>query len=133
MVAAFHAEDGYETDAAHRETALAPLLEGSPHGCVWLIGPRNAPVGYIIVSFGWSVELGGLEGFVDEFFIRPGVRGRGVGTEVLNRLIPQLESNGLCALHMEVLADKPRLLRLYEKAGFRLRDGFVLMTRTARR
>ena len=74
MVAAYHAEEAIESDEAHRRAALEPLLEGSPHGAIWMIGPQMAPVGYIAVSFGWSIELGGLDGVLDEFWIREKVR-----------------------------------------------------------
>lgn len=131
MVAAFHAETGLDSTPEHRETAILPLLEGSPLGCAYLIGPRRAPIGYIVISFGWSLELGGMDGFIDEFFVRPGVRGRGVGGEVLTGLLPQLESAGLRALHLEAASDQPELHRLYKRAGFKMRDGYHLMTRTA--
>ncbi|MDU8945668.1 GNAT family N-acetyltransferase [Ovoidimarina sediminis] len=130
MVTACHDYEDIESDDARREAALAPLLEGSPLGCVYLVGPRRAPVGYIVITFGWSVEFGGMEGFIDEFFIRENVRGRGMGSEVLLKLIPQLESAGLMALHLEASQDRPRLQKLYARAGFRLRDGYALMTRT---
>lgn len=132
MLAACHDEAGFETDAEHRAAALAPLLEGSPLGCVYLVGPRNAPIGYIAFSFGWSLEFGGMDGFVDEFYIRRGVRGRGVGAEVLATLVPQLEGAGLKALHIEAPDEHPRLQRLYARAGFTACEGSHLMTRVAR-
>ena len=70
MVAAYHTFEGIDSDEIHRRDALLPLLEGSPHGAVWLIGPKMAPVGYVAASFGWSIELGGMGGFVDELWIR---------------------------------------------------------------
>ena len=79
MVASYHAFEGIESDEIRRHAALEPILDGSPHGAIWLIGPQMAPVGYIAVSFGWSIELGGLDGVVDEFWIREAVRGRGMG------------------------------------------------------
>jgi len=133
MVAAYHAHEGIATDEAHRRSALVPLLDGSPHGAVWLIGMARAPVGYIVVTFGWSVELGGMEGFVDEFFIREAVRGRGMGSEVLASLLPELTRAGLRALHLEVATGNAGALRLYERHGFALRDGYHLMTWTAPR
>lgn len=131
MVAAFHQETGIFSTPEHRAAAIEPLLEGSPLGCAYLIGPRRAPIGYIVISFGWSVELGGMDGFIDEFFVRPGVRGRGVGSEVLGALLPKLEGAGLKALHLEAVADQPALKRLYGRAGFKMRDGYHLMTRSA--
>ncbi|MEO0379092.1 MAG: GNAT family N-acetyltransferase, partial [Pseudomonadota bacterium] len=104
LVTAFHAEAGIETDEATRAEGLRPLLEGSPLGAAYLIGPPRAPIGYIAVSFGWSLEFGGMDGFVDELFIRPGVRGRGVASEVLLTLPRALADVGLKALHLEVNA-----------------------------
>ena len=131
MVAAYHAEEGIESDAAHRRAGLGPLLQGSPLGAVYLIGPRAAPVGYIVISFGWSLEFAGMDGYVDELWIRPGVRGRGLGSEVLAALIPALEAAGLKALHLEAGTENAGAHRLYARHGFVLRDGFHLMTRTA--
>ncbi len=133
MVAAYHEEEGITSDDEHRQAALGPLLEASPMGCVYLIGPRRAPIGYLAITFGWSIEFGGMDGFIDEFFIRPGVRGRGVGSEVLHALLPQMDAAGIHALHLEASSDRPRLAKLYSRAGFRLRDGYHLMTRTARK
>ena len=101
MVAAYHAFEGIESDDAHREAALRPLLEGSPHGAIWLIGPKIAPVGYVCVSFGWSLELDGLDGMIDEFWIREKVRGRGMGSEALAALQKALRDAGVRALSLE--------------------------------
>ncbi|MCF3594689.1 GNAT family N-acetyltransferase [Rhodobacteraceae bacterium LMO-12] len=131
LVAAFHAFMGIEQSDQARRAALMPLLEGTPHGVAYLVGPRVSPVGYIVVSFGYSVELGGLDGFIDEFFIREKVRRRGMGSEVLLTLLPALESHGVKALHLEVGRDNASARRLYERAGFKSRETYHLMTRTA--
>ena len=128
MVAAYHTFEGIKTDAADREAAVAPLLDGSPHGAIWLIGPKMSPVGYICISFGWSIELGGMDGFIDEFYIREAVRGRGMGTEVLAALLPTLRDADVKAVHLEVEPTNRRAHDLYFRSGFRLRDGFHLMT-----
>ncbi|MGI1661288.1 GNAT family N-acetyltransferase [Palleronia sp. KMU-117] len=131
MVAAYHAFEGIEATETHRRAALEPLLAGSPHGAVWFIGPRRAPVGYVVVTFGWSVEFGGLDGFVDELFIREAVRGRGMGSEALRALIATLAANGLRALHLELAAHNDRARRFYGKLGFAARDRYHLMSWTA--
>lgn len=130
MVAAFHLEEGLPTTEAMRHAALQPLLDGSPHGAIWLIGPQIAPVGYVCVSFGWSLELGGLDGMVDELWIREKVRGRGMGTEALAALQKALQPAGVKALSLEVAHGRDNARRLYRKAGFAPRD-YHLMTWTA--
>ncbi len=125
MVERFHAEAGIETSDEARAAAIGPLLEGTPLGAVWFIGPRMAPVGYIAVSFGWSIELGGMDGFIDEFWVRPKVRGRGMGGEALAALQEALGEAGVKALHLEVVGDRAQ--KLYAQAGFAPRR-YPLMT-----
>ncbi|MDF0595142.1 GNAT family N-acetyltransferase [Psychromarinibacter halotolerans] len=128
LVAAYHAFEGIAGDDDTRRAALTPLLAGSPLGAVWLIGLRRAPVGYIALSFGWSIEFGGMDGIIDEFFIRENVRGRGMGTEVLMALMPQLAQAGLKALHLEADPANEPALRLYQRRGFKVRDGYHFLT-----
>jgi ribosomal protein S18 acetylase RimI-like enzyme len=129
LVADFHAEEGIEQSDEARAEAVMPLLEGSPHGAIYLAGPARAPVGYVVLTFGWSLEFGGMDGFVDEIYIRPGVRGRGIGTEILHSLPRQLAQFGLKAVHLEVERGKDRTRALYEKMGFEARDQYLLMSR----
>ncbi len=130
LVAAFHAEAGIDLPAEHRRAGLAPLLDGIPHGAAYLIGPARAPIGYLVVTFGWSLEFGGLDGFIDEIYVRPGVRGRGIASETLQALPRALAGAGLKALHLEVRRDAEAPRKLYAKAGFKPRSDYMLMTRT---
>jgi ribosomal protein S18 acetylase RimI-like enzyme len=129
LCAAFHAEEGItQTDEA-RHAALAPLLEGLPYGVVYLIGPPRAPIGYIVICFGWSVEFGGLDAIIDELYIRPGVRGRGIATEALIALPRALSEGGLRAIHLEVDRENTKAMTLYKRAGFKPRDNYILMSK----
>lgn len=129
LVEAFHSEEGIVQEDDERRAALLPLLEGTPLGAIYLIGPTRAPVGYIVITFGWSVEMGGMDAFVDEFFIRPKVRGRGMGGDSLTALAGALSDAGIRAFHLEVDRDNERARRLYERAGFQPRERYMLMTR----
>lgn len=129
LVAAFHEEFGLPLDDDHRVQALAPLLDGSPYGAVWLMGPSRAPIGYIILTFGWSVEFGGMDGFVDELYVRPAVRRRGIATEVLEQLPKTLAETGLRALHLSVREDDDQTVKMYRRQLFKPREGYMLMTK----
>ena len=129
LVAAFHAEMGIDSNEATRIAGVAPLLDGSTHGVIYLMGPQRAPIGYVVISFGWSVEFGGMDGFIDEIFVRPGVRGRGIGSEVLAQLAKALEEAGMKALHLEVRKEDTRTQPFYEKLRFAAREDYTLMTR----
>ena len=129
LVAAFHEEAGITQDDTTRRAALTPLLEGSPHGVAYLIGPARAPIGYVILSFGWPVRSAGLDGVVDELYIRRAVRGRGIGSEVMVALPKALSGAGLRTLHLQVRRDDAKARKLYEKLRFTPREDHVMMTR----
>ncbi|MEM1101502.1 MAG: GNAT family N-acetyltransferase [Pseudomonadota bacterium] len=130
LVAAFHHEEGIDTDEAHRQRALSPLLEGSPHGEVFLIGPRRAPAGYALVCYGWSLEYGGLDAYLDEFYLRPAVRGRGIGGDALHALSHYLGEKGAMSLALEVDMRNEAAQRSYARSGFEARERYSLMVRT---
>jgi ribosomal protein S18 acetylase RimI-like enzyme len=129
MVAAYHAYEGIASTENKRRASLEALLRGTPLGAVWLIGPKMAPVGYVAVGFGWSIELGGPDATVDELFIREGVRGRGMGGQAIDALAVELGKRGVTAVHLEVRTSDPRGQNFYARRGFARRDGYSLMTR----
>lgn len=130
LVTAFHAEAGIEMSDEQRRAGLVPLLDGIPHGAAYLIGPPRAPIGYVVITFGWSVEFGGLDAIIDELYVRPGVRGRGIASEALVALPRALATGGLRAIHLEVDRDNEAAVKLYRRAGFRPRDNYMFMSRS---
>ena len=130
LVAAFHAEENITMSDEALTAGISPLLHGIPHGAAYLIGPPRAPIGYVVITFGWSVEFGGLDAIIDELYIRPGVRGRGIASEALIALPRALAGGGLRAIHLEVDRDNAAAVKLYRRAGFRERDRYMFMSKT---
>ena len=95
----YHAEAGLDYDDAHRAAVVLPLLDSSPLGAIWLIGPARAPLGYVMMTFGWSVAHGGMIAWLAEAYIRDSVRNRGIGTEVLHAIAVSLRGADVKALH----------------------------------
>ncbi|WP_386681470.1 GNAT family N-acetyltransferase [Loktanella sp. R86503] len=124
LMARYHADAGLPHDDTHRAQVTRPLLDGSPLGAVWLIGPKSSPLGYVMVTFGWSMAHGGMVGWLEECYIRPSVRGRGIGTEVLHAVAVNLGRAGMQAMHAILpAADPDAAARFCARAGFRpLRD-----------
>ena len=129
LVASYHAEAGIKSTDGSRRKGIVPLLDGIPYGCAYLIGPPRAPIGYIVITFSWSVQFGGLDGIVDELYMRPGVRGRGIASEALNALPRALAGAGLRAVHLEVDKNNAAALKLYRRAGFVPRDAYMMMSK----
>lgn len=128
LVAACHAERGLALDDAHRQGALAPLLEGSPYGAVYLIGPARAPVGYLVVTFSWSIEAGGMEAALEDLWLRPAIRGRGMAGEAVSGLLASLKEAGVTAVTLDAAAESPAH-RLGRRLGFAPDDRALRMLR----
>jgi ribosomal protein S18 acetylase RimI-like enzyme len=127
MVEALNTEDGHPVDERALR-ALRVLLEpANAFGFVRLIEADGACVGYATICFGFSVEFGGRDAFLDELYLRPAARGHGLGARVLDALATELAALGVVALHLEVMPDNPAN-RLYARAGFK--DRGRLMTKT---
>jgi ribosomal protein S18 acetylase RimI-like enzyme len=130
LVTAFHEEQGFPLEPAQRRACILPLLTGSPYGSIYLIGPQRAPIGYVAVTFTWSVEFGGLDAAMDEVYLRPGVRGRGIAVEVLQAICKRLFEAGVMLIDLEVDRDNAPARRLYERLGFQPRESYLIMHRT---
>jgi GNAT superfamily N-acetyltransferase len=126
----FHAERGLPHDDIHRRNAVAPLLAGNPLGTIWLIGPQRAPLGYVLLSFGWSVNRAGMEGWVNEIYVRPNVRRRGIGTEVLHAVAVSMGKAGLRVLHVRLGRADDMAARFCARVGFEQREDLIVMTDT---
>jgi len=113
----YHAEIGATYDAVHRAAVIDPLLAGSPLGAIWLIGPPRAPLGYVLITFAWSIEAGGMIGWVREIFVRDKVRKRGIGTEALADVARALRGGGIQALHV-TLPEQDQQRGFWQRARF---------------
>src|ERR1700730_16064853 len=65
----------FEEEAAR--DALVPLLSEDAIGRAWLIHVGGATVGYVVVTFGWSLEFHGKDALVDELYVREAWRHQG--------------------------------------------------------
>ncbi len=115
----FYAESGFHLDADRATQAFRRLLNDERLGRVWLLREGGRDTGYLVVTLGFSMEYGGHVAFVDDLYVVPDARGRGLGTAALEAARGFCTARGVRALHLEVGADNAPALRLYPKAGFR--------------
>ena len=129
LVRGYHAFEQVPMSDDDRVAALAPLLQPeSPFGRIWLIRWRGEVAGYVALCFGYSIEFGGRDAFVDELFIVEGARGKGLGGKVLDSMMREAAGLGIVALHLEVGRNNHRARKFYEKHGFRAREQYHLMS-----
>src|SRR5438045_5159336 len=75
----FDGEAGYSLDHDRARAAILPLLTPGPLGQVWLAESDGHVAGHLVLTFCYSMEYGGRSAFIDDLFVRPPLRNRGVG------------------------------------------------------
>ncbi len=128
LVRAYHTFEGFNLSEKVREEAVRKLLCDRSLGGIWLIYNGLELVGYITLCVGFSLEFAGLDGFVDEFYIHPPFRGKGMGTKVLVLIKAEAKKMNIQALHLEVARKNVQAQALYAKADFKTREKYVLMS-----
>jgi ribosomal protein S18 acetylase RimI-like enzyme len=118
LARAFHTEDGHpltERGAA----AIALVARGHPLGRAWLVREEGELVGYAVLGLGFGIEYGGADAFVDDLYLVPEARGRGLGEAVMARLEEEARAMGLAALFLVVDPENLSARRLYDRRGFK--------------
>ncbi|HVR96304.1 MAG TPA: GNAT family N-acetyltransferase, partial [Thermoanaerobaculia bacterium] len=71
----------YDEQVACR--ALKELWSHTHLGRIYLIHSEGKAAGYLVITFGFSLEFHGRDAMVDELYLREAFRGRGLGRESL--------------------------------------------------
>jgi GNAT superfamily N-acetyltransferase len=123
---AYYAEDGYPFAEREARPVWLGLLQEPARGRAWLVERGGATVGYVALTFGYSLEYRGVDAFVDELYLVPAARGQGLGGAALAVVEAACRERGVKALHLEVERDKSGAQALYRQRGFADRARYLL-------
>ncbi|MBZ0319305.1 MAG: GNAT family N-acetyltransferase [Anaerolineae bacterium] len=118
LIRAYYAYDGHGFDEGHVRRTLADFLNHPDYGRAYLIADSDAWVGYFILTFGYSLEFGGRDAFIDEIYLTESHRGQGVGRQTIAFILEQARAIGIKAVHLEVMPQNTRAHRFYLQVGF---------------
>ncbi len=118
LVAAFQREESYDADEPSLRRTLGELLIDPRAGCAIVARERDRAIGYAVLCLGFSIELRGRDAFVDELYVVPALRGRGLGRALLRALVAEARAEGVRKLHLEVEQRNESARRLYVAEGF---------------
>lgn len=106
--------------------ALAQVLEDvasdSARGFVLVAREKDRVVGVAYVATILSMEHCGQVAWLEELYVTPDCRHRGVGTALVSAVLEQGEAAGLVAIDLEVDAAQRRAISFYQRLGFRRLD-----------
>jgi GNAT superfamily N-acetyltransferase len=118
LVRAYHAYDRHPFDEPVIVAALKQLCEGTAYARCFFIHLGAERIGYVSASYGFSIEVGGLDFFLDEFFLEEAWRGRGLGRVLLAMIEAEVKRLGGIRLCLEAELHNPRAAQLYATSGY---------------
>jgi ribosomal protein S18 acetylase RimI-like enzyme len=129
LMRAYYTIDKLSFNVDVARSALDKLLDNQDYGRVWLIMQDEMIIGYIVATFGYSLEFGGRDAFIDEFYIQAAHRGKGIGTVALHMITTELKKSKFRAVHLEVERENSNAQGFYRSQGFVLRERFSIMSK----
>jgi ribosomal protein S18 acetylase RimI-like enzyme len=113
----FYAESAYPLDRDWAERALAHLIDGPVYGAVWIIEDTGVPIGHVVLAVRLAMEFGGLIGYIDDLFVRPGHRRKGAAQAGLDALFAECRRRGCRSVLVEVGPDNDAANAVYRRNG----------------
>jgi GNAT superfamily N-acetyltransferase len=122
----FYREEHLRFDPEKTPRAVGQILENSTHGLIELMMIGEDVAGYLVVTFGFSLEFGGRDALLDELYVRESFRGRGIGRAALQHVEEICRREGIVATHLHVDRGNAAAARLYGAAGYQAHDRDIM-------
>ena len=106
-------------DESALRSAFRQFLSLPAFGRIWVIYDGGAITGYVILTVGFSFEFRGHDAFIDELYIVPAHRHRGLGRAAMAFVEQQAREMGVHAMHLEVDRGNDAGLELYRRSGYK--------------
>jgi ribosomal protein S18 acetylase RimI-like enzyme len=111
--------------------ALEKFFADAALGKAWLIWVGERAAGYVILTLGYSFEFRGRDAFIDELYVEPEFRRRGLGRRAMEFVEARAREMGVNAVHLEVDRENEPARELYRRSGY-ADPGRYLMTKWLR-
>ena len=120
LVRAFYEADRHPYDEPMVRRALQPLLVDDSVGQVWVVEADHALIGYVVITWSYSLESGGRDCILDEIYVAES--SVGIGSGLLTAALEGARSRGARAVFLETEAHNERGRRFYGRHGFEIED-----------
>lgn len=109
-----------EIPIPHERLARAVLgvFADAQRGALLLARLDGQPAGVAYLSYQWTLEHGGKSAWLEELFVEPALRARGLGRVLLHAACEHARSAGCAAVDLEVEESHARAADLYLREGF---------------
>jgi ribosomal protein S18 acetylase RimI-like enzyme len=119
LVRAYYRFDHIRFNPRAIDHALDQLLRSRSLGRVWIMCDGSRAVGYLVLTFNFDLEFGGLEGIVTDLFVSARYRGYGLGRRALDIVDDYCRARRIGMVELQVEKDNAAALDFYRRIGFR--------------
>ena len=106
--------------------ALRKFLASPDLGQAWVFLEEEIPIGYIVLTFGYSFEYHGRDSFIDELYLEPQYRRQGIGRRAMQFVEERARELGVNAIHLEVDPGNDPAAELYCRTGYEDHSRFLM-------
>jgi ribosomal protein S18 acetylase RimI-like enzyme len=128
---AFEGLDGFDDGEVAEQ--LDYLLSDRRLGDVWVCGTPGGLAGYLVAVYVFSLEHKGLTASIDEFFVLPAVRGRGLGQSLLAAAEARFRELRCTNVSLQLARENDGARLFYRDRGYADRSGFELLDKNLRK
>jgi len=107
----------HEIPEAHFEAAFDEMMRSDVYMEGFILMHEDKPVGYANIAKTFSCEGGGLTVWIEELFVYPQYRSKGLGKELF-AFLENKYGAALARMRLEVTDSNKDAVRLYKKLGF---------------
>ena len=93
----------------------------------WIAREEGEAIGYLLAAYVFSLEHLGLTAEIDEFFVLPGARGRGLGNRLMQLAEAEFRTRGCTKVFLQIGEGNAGARVFYRANGFAERAGFELL------
>ena|SRR5258706_3102864 len=111
-------EHRVRADPARLREVIAMVKAEDRYGFILVAKDAGSVVGVAYVAAILSIEHGGRVGWLEELYVSPARRGKGIGAALLKAALNCARQTGMVAIDLEVDVGHRRAESLYRRAGF---------------
>jgi GNAT superfamily N-acetyltransferase len=111
-------EHDIELSSKSLKDAIAEMLVNDRWGMFFVARDEGQVIAVAAIAYAWTLEHGGKSAWLDELYVIPERRGKGIGTALLQEVVKELQNQGCKAIDLEVEREHRRAERLYQREEF---------------
>ena len=115
-----HLERGAPTDEQFRDSISRLLASDDAEFCLALADQQ--PIGYVLQRFRFSMWAGGLEATLEDLFIAPAQRQKGIGKQLIEFAVARAQTKGCLSVCLDTNENNVASTKIYTDLGFNALD-----------